>query len=99
MRIANRQEGGCSGLHQRCSRCGERILSPLFLSSRNSGNGHETHIMGTLLVLLAVACLHTVPIYPAKAQSLTPTGLDKNGLSVRGLEIMRTPVRPVANPA
>ena len=55
--------------------------------------------IGTLLVLLAVACLHTVPIHPAKAQSLTPTGLDKNGLSALGLEIMRTPVRPVANPA
>ncbi len=55
--------------------------------------------IGTLLVLLAVACFGTVPIYPAKAQSLTPTGLDKNGLSALGLKIMRTPVRPVANPA
>ena len=55
--------------------------------------------IGTLLVLLAVAYMHIVPIHPAKAQSLAPTGLDKNGLSALGLEILRTPVRRVANPA
>ena len=42
--------------------------------------------IGTLLVLLAVAYMHIVPIHPAKAQSLAPTGLDKNGLSALGLE-------------
>lgn len=47
--------------------------------------------IGMLLVLLAVACLHAAPLFPAKAQSLAPTGLNKIGLSAIGLEIMRTP--------
>ena len=47
--------------------------------------------IGALLVLLAVAYLHAVPLYPAKAQSLAPTGLNKNGLSAIGHRIIRTP--------
>ena len=36
-----------------------------------------------LVGLLALVCLHTVSLFPAKAQSLTPTGLYRNGTGYR----------------
>jgi len=44
----------------------------------------------SIALLLLLAGLRAMPLFPAKAQVLVATGLDRNGLSALGLQMMRT---------
>ena len=46
--------------------------------------------IGSAIVLMLLLAGRTVmPLFPAKAQNLVPTGLNRSGLSVLGLKMIR----------